>query len=240
MDNIAQEYLKLYNNLDSILQKRYNDYDRTHSQIMRYANELSKSPYSEVSERGRKLNLIRQIRNLMIHDLDMNKDGLIKISQSLIDSLKFEIEILSKPKTVESICTNISKIISAHFEEKVGDLLLKMVEAGYMQLPILNNDGTLFGVLSPNAVLYYLSEHEDITYPAKLADLKDYLPINNHICEYYAFIGKDNPIEKASELFQSFYKKGKKLAMVFVTENGDADEEILGIITAFDVVHIVS
>ncbi len=239
MDPKAQEYLRLYNELDAILQNRYNDFDRSHSQIMRYANELSKSPYSAISERGRKLNLIRQIRNLMIHDLDMNKDGLIEISESLIDSLRFEVNTLNKPKTALSICTPISKIIAAKFDDTVIELLPKMIDAGYMQLPILNGDGTLFGVLSPNAILAYLPSHYNETSNAKLKDMAEYLPINKHICEYYGFIDKDASVEKVTQLFQSVYQKGKKLVMVFVTENGFENEPVLGILTSFDVVHVV-
>lgn len=239
MDYKAQEFLKLYNELDALLQKRYNDFDRNHSQIMRYSSELSRSSYIKTAERGRKLNLIRQIRNLMIHDLDMNNDGLISISQELIDILAYEVKILNNPVTAYKICSPIGKLIKGDLEAKITDTFSKMAEAGYMQLPVIDPKGKLIGVISPNALLVYLTTETNITENSKVKEMLPYLPIDKHICEHYGFIAKEASVDEATDLFQKYTDKGKKLVMVFVTEHGKEDEAVLGILTAYDIVHLM-
>lgn len=238
MDNTSQELLNLYNDLDALLQKRYHDNDRNRSMIMRYSLELQRSPYSKAIERGRLLNSIRIIRNILIHDLDMNRDSLIQISPKLLDTLKYEIKLLEDPKTAIDISTHIDKLLKASMTDKIVDVFVKMAEKGYMQLPVLNKNGSLFGVISPNALLYFMSEATDLRPDCTIQDMSKYLTIDMHICEHYAFVGKDDDVEAVSSIFDDYYKKGKKLAMVFVTEHGKENETILGIITAYDIVHL--
>ena len=47
---------------------------------------------------------------------------------------------------------------------------------------------------------------------------------------------KDIYLEEVRELFQKNFEKGKRLAMVFITQSGRPEEKLLGIITPCDII----
>ena len=236
MDTDSATFLRFYNELDSLLARHYGDYDRNHSVIARYASELSRSASFSVSLRGKKLDEARAIRNTLVHDLDMNENRFISVSPTLLTFLQEEIARLSSPKTASSISTPISRLINARLEDKVGVLFSTMAEKGYMQRPVLSASKRLLGVLSPNAMLVYLIRH-DYSSTLTLQEMEEELKIENHICECYAFLPRNASIEEVEAIYNEHYLKGKKLAMVFLTESGKKEEAILGIITPHDIVY---
>ena len=239
MDEKSSTFLRLYNDLDETLRERYQGEDGF-SYVARYASELRRSPSFSVAARGRKIDEIREIRNLLVHDLDMNADCLLSISDSTIELLQNELRLLLNPKTAYQVATPVSKLIRAEGEDLVPSLLAKMNERGYMQLPCLDNKNRLLGVLSPNAILVFLSRGGVFHEGLRLKEIQGYLPIEKHICEHYAFLPRLATEEEASALYHDFYQKGKKLAMVFVTEHGKPEEAVIGILTAYDIVHWIS
>lgn len=234
----AAEFIQLYNQLDSLLQDRYNDRDRNHSQVMRYSQELEKSVYSKTYERGRKLNMVRVLRNSLVHDLDMNKDEMIAINQATIDFLQSEVRILSNPKRAIDICTPFQKLLAGRPSDKMRDILRAMIAKGNMQAPVLDDKNRVIGVLSPNSIIMYLNANKRAEEGSLVGDLLDFLPLEKHISEHYCFIGRVTPAEEVADLFNDYYKKGKKLVMIFVTEHGLQTEALLGLITPYDVVNL--
>lgn len=232
------QFIKLYNQLDQLLSKHYHEFDRDRSLIMRYAQDLQKSAYKKTYERGRKLNLARVIRNMMVHDLDMNVDGLIAITPGLISFLENEIELLAHPQTALDISTKVALLFSVHPHDIVADKLPIMIKRGNMQVPVLDANNKVVGVFSPNALFLYLSEHQGHSENITIAQLNEYLSIHRHVSEYYEFVERTMPSEQVADLFDEYYKRGKKLAMIFVTEHGKESESLLGLITPYDVVNL--
>jgi predicted transcriptional regulator len=231
------EFLALYNQIDSLLQQRYGDYDRNKSMIMRYCQELQHSSYSEIYDRGRLLNLIRELRNSLIHDFDMNKDGLIVISDKTINFLKSEVNNLSHPVDTYSISTKVTSEMFPNEDAHINIILKNMAAKGYMQMPIINDDGSLQGVFSPNALLRYFADNRHPLDPdTSIRELRDYIPINKHISEHYEFVSRTEPAQNVSKIFDQYARNGKKLVMVFITEHGKENEKIIGIITPYDIV----
>lgn len=237
MDN-NDLFIKLYNQLDNLLVRHYKLRDRNTSLIMRYAIDLQRSAYKQTYERGRKLNLIRVIRNLMVHDLDMNADRLIEITPDLVAFLEKEIALLSHPQTAFDIATKIEVLFCVSPEDLIIDKLPIMIKRGNMQVPVLDEKKQVVGVFSPNTLLLYLNEHPGYHKELKIAQLVEYLSVHRHVSEYYEFVPKGFPSEQVADLFDEYYKKGKKLVMVFVTEHGKESESLLGLITPYDVVNL--
>lgn len=115
-----------------------------------------------------------------------------------------------------------------------------MAERGHMQLPVFEGKNRLLGVLSPNALLVYLGKSKAMRADLKLRDMMEVLPLSAHICEHYAFLPRGATKQDVAALYNDYYDRGKKLAMVFVTEHGREEEAVLGILTAYDIVHFLS
>lgn len=237
MDN-NDLFIKLYNQLDNLLVRYYKMRDRNTSLIMRYSTDLMRSAYKQTYDRGRKLNLTRVIRNMMIHDLDMNVDKLVEITPDLIEFLEKEISLLSHPQTAFDIATKTNALFSVSPMDLIHDKISIMLKRGNLQVPVLDEKLKVVGVFSPNTLLLYLSEHPGYKKDLHIAQLIDYVSLSKHVSEYYEFVEKSLPSEKVADLFDQYYKKGKKLVMVFVTEHGKENESLLGLITPYDVVNL--
>ena len=131
------EFLALYNQIDSLLQKKYGDYDRNRSMIMRYCQDLQHSSYDEIYDRGRLLNLVRELRNSLIHDFDMNKDGLFIISDKTLNFLRNEVNLLSNPLSSYDISTKVNSEMFPIEDVQLNIILRRMSEKGYMQMPVV-------------------------------------------------------------------------------------------------------
>lgn len=239
MDNKAQIFLERYNTLDELLRRRY-DGAEGFSYVARYANELLRSPSYSVSNRGKRLDSLREIRNFLVHDLDMNVEGLLNLDDEALKAIQFEIDALVRPRTVYQAMTPVASLTRAELDDNVPDLFAKMAERGHMQLPVFQGKNRLLGVLSPNALLVYLGKSKAMRADLKLRDMQEVLPLPAHICEHYAFLPRNATKKDVAALYDSYYDRGKKLAMVFVTESGKEDEAILGILTSYDIVHFLS
>ena len=227
-------FLNLYNTLDDVLKEKYNVKDQTRSYITTRINELKKSPLLKDQQRGEKLDIIRNLRNSLVHIEKFDNEDNFTINYSLIEVLKEEITAINKPKLAVNICTPINEVLSASLNDKLFNVTNLMNKYGYTHIPILK-DGYLYGVFSQNTIFTYFSKHQNIIADENdtINKFIDLLPINKHLTEHFDFVSKHTKVE---ELFPLFNKKEKnvRLVMLFVTENGNEKERILGIITSYD------
>ena len=70
---------------------------------------------------------------------------------------------------------------------------------------------------------------------AKIREFSEFIPIDKHESESFVFVHKDTLVIDIEEMFANELKEGKRLAVVFITKNGDPNETILGLLTAWDV-----
>lgn len=236
METNVKKFIELYNKLDEILSKKYAFNGSGISYIYKYSNELINSNNYKTTQRGKYLNEVRELRNALVHDFDMNKDNLISINDNVIYFLEKEISYLTNPLKAIDIATSIDKLIYAKLESDVSSIIDTMLNKGFLQFPVLDNYFHLIGVLSPNTFILYASKHKRQNFEEKkVNDLIEFLPIDKHISEYYAFMGKNEPIEKVTKLYDEYIANGKRLAMIFLTDEGKANQPLKGVITPYDI-----
>lgn len=233
-----EKFLGLYNDLDDILRKRYHNSDRTQSMYVRFVSDLNRTGTKSYIQMAKKLNMIRVIRNNLIHELDMNKDNLIEITDDTIEFLENIIRLLNHPKRAVDIGRKIEDAYTVKICQNVqiSSVMKVMREKGFSQVPILADNGSLKGVFSPNVLFEYISHNNVDVNKISLMDLKEYTPINKHFSESYLFIPKDMLEEDIYDLFTEKLNANTKLAMMFVTENGGVDKKVIGIIVLKDLI----
>lgn len=227
-------FFNLYNILDDQLRKYYNIDNLNTSVIIKRINELKDSPSNLDKERGDKLDIVRNLRNSLAHvERFDNKDNFI-IKTSLIKFLKQEIALIKKPPRAIDICKKIEQVYWATLDSNVEDVSKTMLQKGYTHVPILQ-DGYLYGVFSENTIFShfvknkYLNQDSSIT----LRYYDSYLDIYHHDTECFAFVSIKRKVTDLMPMFAN-KKDGKRLAMIFVTKNGQENEKIIGIITYYD------
>ena len=234
-----QLLLSLYNELDLCLREYYGDKNYSNSVIMKFIKELDDSGSIKYKEYAKTLNMIRVIRNDLIHELDMNSKRLIEINDTTIQVLKDVIDTIKNPIIAYTICTKFKKISFMSINDldtSVLDLIKQMRSKGYSQLPILDQKNVLFGIFSSNVLFDYIKDTNGDISSTKLSQMKGYLPIEKHFSETYLFVEANANIRVVSEILIEQFKNNKKPAMIFVTQHGNAKEPVMGIIVASDII----
>lgn len=226
-------FLNKYKELENLIKHRLPQNNRNSSPIYSYIRELYSSPYEKDHYRGEKLDSIRELRNQMAHN---NIDDIISIQDDALIFLENEISLLSNPTTALDICTKLTNIHYATLNSKIVNVMSAMIKYGYSHIPVLNELSQLIGVFSENTIFSIYMQHpnllnKDILY---LSDIEEYLYLNNHQTECFLFTSKNTLASKIISKFQKRKEKNKRISVIFVTENGEADEVLIGMITPYD------
>lgn len=232
-----QKFLSLYNELDAALRTHYRDNNHSNSVITRLISELTHSGNRAYEDYGRKLNMIRVLRNSLVHELDMNAEQLVDVSDETIKFLQNLIDMITHPLTAIDIATkfkDLCYIPIAEEEALLVDLVKRMRQKGFSQLPVLNSKFQLCGVFSANVLFDYVNRTQGDIQNATLKDVLPLIPIDKHFSETYMFVNADMNVRDLLDKLTVAFERNDKNAMVFVTQSGMEREPLLGIIVESD------
>lgn len=181
------------------------------------------------------LDYCRVVRNFLTHNPKVNGTYPIVPSKEMIELLEKCIKIVTNPPDALNYAVQLDNIMTASLEEKVVDVVQKMNESTYTHVPVLKK-GKIIGVFSDNTVYSKMCAERtiNITNETTIKEFEDYIPFNKHLNEYFEFVPRKTMLFEIQELFHDNMKRHKLLAVVFITENGRRDEEILGMVTPWD------
>lgn len=181
------------------------------------------------------LELLRKIRNLLVHEKTDPENHVIYPSEEIVASLHEIYQKLAAPKKVGNVFNR--SVVTFTTEDSLASVLKVIEKQSYTNFPIYLPDGKFVGVLTDNGVARWLAENvEDgdllvSTVETKVKDVIDREEIKNN----YIFINKNTSVYDAKDMFQSHKVR---LAAILITENGKEHEKLLGIITAYDILEI--
>ena len=226
-NNVAFE--GLYNELEELLCVKYH-LDATASGVYvhetRVGGQISKN-----------LKTLRELRNYIVHEKRPDLINAVIVTDEALQYLRKMIDSIRKPTRAIETSIPRDKILFASLSTPIKPLLQSMLDQNVSHVPVLNPDGTIFGVFS-GAMMFVSVVSSDsmaIDGTTVMKIFEPWLPIQNHIGERYWFVARNAPIDDIIGLFGKTLKDGKKLKMLFVTENGKPTEKILGLITPWDI-----
>jgi CBS domain-containing protein len=228
----AETFLDLYKNLEQLVKDKYSgNGKRYESPIINFSNSREGRPYKE------ELDSIREIRNLLVHLPMINGNYPLEPSEEIVAKLQEIIEKIEHPLLALDFAVRSDSIMKARLEDSVFSVMSRMENNGYTHVPIIS-DGKLLGVFSKSTIFSYLITHglTKIRDDMQINAFIDFLPIEKHRGEYYDFAAKDALYVEVREMFENTYqRKSRRLMVVFVTENGNPNERLFGMITPWDV-----
>jgi len=222
-----ETFLDHYRQLEDILEQRFPKRNSTTSPIFLYERLIH-------GEKGRKVALLRETRNFLIHTPKFSEADIVEVGQEIIDFLLQLIDELSKPVTVYEKSTKFEELLCASTNTNIQELMNQMIDKGYSHVPILNKNNILIGVFSESVMFSYYALNKGIEAPEEIRKIIDFTMIQNHRNETYDFIHCNALVDEARKRFEE-PKKDKRLVLLFVTENGKMEEEIKGILTPWSV-----
>ncbi len=227
----SEEFIQLYKTIEDLLEAKYRQEGRDVSScVYQFLCDKESMPFRI------KLDLCRQVRNLLSHSADVDGVSPVTPAEPLIKCLKDVIAYLKKPVLASSRGTPIQRLLKATASDRIVWLSRKMEEKGYSHVPVLEK-GKVIGVFSVSTFFSLgkdgkLSKISDQT---TISEIMDYVSIEGHISERFMIFKKDDTVSEIRKAFSNRKAGQKRVAGVFVTEDGTEKSNLISYITPWDV-----
>ncbi len=228
----ADRFLEMYKEIEELLSLQYSNERRYTSSVMAYINDKSNPYYRE------ELNTCREIRNLLSHHADINGSAIVEPSDEIMALMENILSYIRKPPLALEFATPFDKVMIAAPDQKIASVMQSMKGRGFSHVPVMSGS-TFVGMFSVSTPFdYALRFGKGLKPDEPIRNCGNLLQIENHSMERYMFAPSDLSARKAGKYFENFGSSKKRLAMILITKNGKAGEQVLGVLTPFDILHI--
>jgi len=223
MENkIAEEFKILYEQWEQYIKARFASGDMYKLSKKFLKEEIDKCKSEEISE-NQVLGLLN-IRNAHTHSSEF-----LEIKEPAIVFFRKLVNIFCKK--AKDIAISKQEIYKVNLRTKVCQTIKEMDEHLYTHVPVIQ-EKVFYGVFSENTLLKIVSSrrwNEDLT----MNDVVDILKIANGVDDY-KFLSENASFYDVYKLFQKYIDRGKRLGVIFLTNDGQEIGDIKGLITAWD------
>lgn len=226
----SEEFLDKYKQLEEALNIKYGlDEKSFGSPIVKFINDKESKNYRD------KLDLCREIRNFLSHHSDMDGEPIIEPSESIIHFLDEVIHFVERPPLAIGYCTIYENVLKTSPAQKAQTVMKKMQRMGFSHVPVIS-EGEFIGVFSISTVFSYALKY-GITEDLTIGDFEEFLSPDKHENERFKFMHKDVSLFDVRSEFEKKPFRSKKLAVIFLTDNGTPYGKIVGLLTPWDVIN---
>lgn len=233
-NNLADKLLQIYNEIDDFMRKKLRAEGFVdHGALLRQMRDKSRV----FSEFYKELKTFSEMRNLLIHNpYGANANPLFVPHEYTIGKYEFIKNQILHPKKALSIAIPANLIYTTTLEDNAIEVIQAMNEKVYTHVPVLDRK-KMVGVFSENTILSYLSHHKEaiILKDMKISEFSDFIPLDKHLSEKFEFISRHALLIEVEELFRKNLANRRRIGMVFITNSGKKDEELLGLLTSWDI-----
>lgn len=231
----SQQFLEIFNKIEHELQEMYGS---TKYVGFKRMVETLKHENGLIAEYAVDLIEYLQLRNAIVHKTtgmpiaephDEVIEGITQLYHQLIDP-PTALELAAKP------------VYTCSTSDKVETVVAQMKQHFYSMVPVYH-DTHFVGVLSDHSIVLWLGDLQDghiLNLGEKtVGHLQEFFGHQDDKYSGYRFISPDTDVYTIRDFFMSFTSEKKRLGAVFITESGDEQDKIIGIITAWDMSKIV-
>ena len=226
----AELFLDLYKQMEDALEEKYRNARRHFSSaVFEFQKDYESEPVRD------KLDICRHIRNLMAHSANMDGEPVVVPSQPVVDALQEVVDFVNRPPLAMEYATRAERVLKVGPDQRVLRVMELMEKNGYSHVPVMK-DGRFYGVFSVGSVFRYLLRRKGrgLDPEATVKDLKGYLAVEEHT-ENYEFVAADATYIEVRKRFEQPRAKNKRVAVIFITQDGRRDQPLLGMLTPWDV-----
>lgn len=226
---MEEKFLELYKEMEGLLKEKYMGEAARSGVVMKFINSLEGKRFRE------KLNTCREIRNILAHSPDIRGEAPLIPSAGAVAFMEEVVAYLKQPPTVLENATPAARLVTANLQSEIQPLIHRMQKEGFSHIPILD-EKQFYGMFSTGIFFSLALDKKECLRAQKIEDVKEYLAIERHACETFAFVDKDMTVDEARELLnRARGPHHKRLAALLITEHGRPQEPLLGLATPWDV-----
>jgi len=226
----SERFLKLYRRLEGLLEKRYSDKRvSSGSVVMEYLHDPDSTPCRA------DLDMCREIRNLLAHNDDVDGQPVVEPSEGVVELLSGIVDYVQRPRLAVDCGTPGDRIMFAHPNDFALDVMRHMMRMGYSHVPVRDKTG-LVGVFSAGALMSFLGDKgfANLGDDLRIGDLKKALSVDNERTEDYLFFDPTITMTAVRKAFEKRQGPNRRLAVVFITEDGGQHSQVLAMLTPWD------
>ena len=229
------EFIRKYNELDCLIGEKFNR-ESDDSSIYFLINKYRRSRIEKERVYSTKLDSIRKIRNLMVHESGIIYE-LFTVSDDVLNFLDELIDYLRNPVRAKDVMTPLSKLIYGKKEDFLYYLIEKIVKDGISNIPILDEEKKVIGVFNSDVLLNLSLDKVKVNNETKILDIMNYVKLNNQLNLRFIFVTGEYEIDVLNDYF-AFSKEQykKRLPIIFVSVSGKETSQLLGIVSPIDLI----
>ena len=182
-----------------------------------------------------RLMALRNVRNVLTHNLMLDGSPLVRLNEGLIPFLDGVIANIKRLPTASNILIPRADVFSGSLNDAIRPIVAVMLERVFSHVPILDVDGKVLGVFSESTMLEISKAGIKDDGRTTLEDVEAFLPCDRHTAEVFRFVPKNDSVAHLRYLCAVALEKHERIGMFFVTENGNPDEPLHGILTVWDI-----
>jgi predicted transcriptional regulator len=228
----SEDFINIYNDIDNLL-TQFGKYDR----YVAYAKKVK-----TLSGKDARLKLFKddllsygELRNAIVHNSIKRNEIIAEPHKRVVDRFRYILEQLKNPDKVYPRFSE--QIILVSPASYVNALLKQMQAASFVQVPVFEQ-GKIVDIINCQTVVRWLADNIQ---PSGNLDI-DALTVKELVpyIEYkrnFRFISKAASLYEAYEVFVEHKNStNNHLDGLFISENGDENSKILGLITLDEIV----
>ena len=229
MSSKTDIFLDKYKQLENVVKAEY-DLGRNDSAISFLVKR------KEFCDLENELDLCRETRNLLSHNPKVKNEYAVEPSEGMINLLDEIIAKIEHPLRARNVMIHKNQLCYKGMEDSVREAMVAMHENSYTHIPILEN-GVLQGIFSEKVLLAIMIDEAfaGINPELRFADIREYVSYKDNRAENYRFVAQEMLVSEIGKMYKDTSNRRERIGMIFVTQNGNDKEKIMGIITAWEI-----
>ena len=226
----SEQFMRLFRKLEGILEKRYSGKRvSSGSVVMEYLHDPDSLPCRS------ELDMCREIRNLLAHNDDEDGQPVIEPSEGCVRLLADIVDYVQRPRLAVNYGTPGDRIMFAHPNDSALDVMRHMMRMGYSHVPVRDKTG-LVGVFSAAALMSFVGDRglDSLSDDLRIGDMRKALSVDNERTDVYLFFDPTITLTAVRKTFEKRQERNRRLAVVFITEDGGQHSQVLAMLTPWD------
>ncbi len=235
----AEQFVQIYNQIDDYMRKRlgHDNNDGSYASRIRFLAKRDSSfrKYLDI------LISYGELRNAIVHDFGRDEYRIIAepYAEEVERYRKIKEKVMEPTLAFDEITLKADVLFSLAPEDKVSYVVSVMDKRNFNYAPVLLQ-GKVVGVFSPETIFSYLADQGEIknTEEMMVKALEKYTSLSSRRLEGFLFVPKNTTVVDVEEYFGQHHPNKQRLGVIFITEHGQVDEELLGMITIWDLAKV--
>lgn len=224
----SEEFLECYAKLENAVALAFpRDKNRQHAVKCLMENHVAGIDWPRLQK-------LRTIRNVFVHNPRKEGEDITILNDSAVEFLNKTIEIVKTLPKVGNVCKPLKDVFSCRLDTLISDVVAKMVKCVYSHVPVLDDQNKVIGVFSESTMLEMHKSGWTHKNTAKVKSINDLVPIGRHKADVFPVVAMSTPVSYLRRLTSEALAAGKRIGLFLVTENGQEDEPLAGILTVWD------